>query len=282
MRLGIGHCADVAKLEGQLAVANRAVALQQKSLKELNEELSVTKFCIEKFEAAGDAILKEKISIQQVLQRKIEELSKSTSECSRLQERSLALVKELVSYKLVSDLDLDEEDVLRLALIGHGSNSNDIIETLNRSLVLRNKRYKELMAQCNLLGREESHSLQKLQKAIEKINKLKGRVQVERVLEEKENKALRSLTIFKCVENGAYLSRFELNSVKTIAPGGLSTKKEEKSIKPISIDVESDASFIIDDHGGNPSTVPETPSTGLEPQIQAHICKETEAHKTNL
>ncbi|KAL4186570.1 hypothetical protein AMTRI_Chr09g14760 [Amborella trichopoda] len=275
--------ADVAKLEGQLAAANRAITLQQKSLKELNEELSVTKSCIEKSEAARDAILKEKIGIQHVLQRNIEELSKSTSECSRLQERSLSLAKELASYKLVSDLDLDEEDVLRLASIGHGSNSNDIIETLNRSLVLRNKRYKELMAQCNLLGRGESRSFQKFERAIEKIKKLKARVQeLERALEEKENEALRSLTISKGVENSAYLSRFELNSVKTIAPVGLSTKKEEKSVKPISIDVESDACLIIDGHGGNPSTVPETPSTGLEPQIQSRICKETEAHKTNL
>eukprot|EP01018_Ginkgo_biloba_P018477 Gb_07219 [translate_table: standard] len=54
--------------------------------------------------------------------------------------------------------------------------------------------YKELMADCNRLGMGENRSLRKLEKAVEKIKRLKTRVEeLERILEEKENAAVRSL-----------------------------------------------------------------------------------------
>ncbi|KAF8396841.1 hypothetical protein HHK36_018476 [Tetracentron sinense] len=90
------------------------------------------KEAILKFEA-----LQQKRSIQQLLHSKSEELVRSSSECSRLQERSIALAKELAALELVSDLNLDEDEVLKFASFGNGVNSKDTI--LKKSLVLRNK-----------------------------------------------------------------------------------------------------------------------------------------------
>jgi hypothetical protein len=39
----------------------------------------------------------------------------------------------------VTDTDLGEEDVVRLASAGGGSNKSSIIDTLTKSLILRNK-----------------------------------------------------------------------------------------------------------------------------------------------
>lgn len=39
----------------------------------------------------------------------------------------------------VSDLDLDEEEVLKFASFGNGANHQDTIDVLRRSLVMRNR-----------------------------------------------------------------------------------------------------------------------------------------------
>lgn len=39
----------------------------------------------------------------------------------------------------VSDLDLDEDEVLKLASFGNGANSQDTVDILRRSLVMRNR-----------------------------------------------------------------------------------------------------------------------------------------------
>lgn len=39
----------------------------------------------------------------------------------------------------VSDLDLDEDEVLKLASFGSGGNSQDTVDILRRSLVMRNR-----------------------------------------------------------------------------------------------------------------------------------------------
>ncbi|XP_028769312.1 E3 ubiquitin-protein ligase TRAIP isoform X2 [Neltuma alba] len=134
-----------------------------------------------------------------------EELEKSTLECSRLQDRNMALAKELVAFKLVVDPNLDEDEVLKLATLGNGANSKDTIDTLRRSLVMRNRSYKELMTKCNILGRAEARYSRKLEKAKEKVKKLKERIQeLETAAEVKENEILRSLKVSKkagCLKN---------------------------------------------------------------------------------
>lgn len=39
----------------------------------------------------------------------------------------------------VSDLDLDEDEVLKLTSFGNGANSQDTVDILRRSLVMRNR-----------------------------------------------------------------------------------------------------------------------------------------------
>ncbi|KHN25586.1 hypothetical protein glysoja_041759, partial [Glycine soja] len=79
----------------------------------------------------------------------------------------------------VFDLDIDEEEVLKLATLGNGANSKDTIDTLKRSLVMRNRSYKELMANCTILGRGKARYSKKLEKVKEKITKLKSNVTVD-------------------------------------------------------------------------------------------------------
>ncbi|CAJ1965148.1 unnamed protein product [Sphenostylis stenocarpa] len=117
--------------------------------------------------------LNQKASIQFQFHKKSEELEKSTLESFRLKEKNMALAKELATLKLVTDLDIDEEEVLKLATFGNGANSKDTVDTLKKSLVMRNRSYKELMAKCNVLGRGEARYSKKLDKAKEKIAKLK-------------------------------------------------------------------------------------------------------------
>ncbi|KAK1376183.1 Potyviral helper component protease-interacting protein 1 [Heracleum sosnowskyi] len=185
---------EATRLEGKVSALSSALELQKKDLKEVNVELSTCKEQLKKEAAMKDDALKQKTITQQLLHLKSKELEKSTLECMRLQERSIALAKELAALKLVCDLDLDEDEVLKLASLGKETNSKETIDVLKRSLVIRNKSYKELMAKCNALGRGDARSLKKLEKAKEKIQSLKSRVQeLETAIEAKDNEALRAL-----------------------------------------------------------------------------------------
>ncbi|XP_057981377.1 uncharacterized protein LOC131166808 [Malania oleifera] len=186
------------RLESKISGLNSALERHQKNLKDLNEELCLFKEATRMEAALKNDALKQKASIQRMFHLKSEELEKSTVECLKLQERNMDLAKELAAIKLVSDLNLEEEDVLKLASFGNEGNNKDKVDVLKRSLVIRNKSYKELMAKCNHLGRGEARSLKKLEKAKEKINKLKIRVQeLETAIEMKDNEVLRALRVSK-------------------------------------------------------------------------------------
>ncbi|OEL26424.1 hypothetical protein BAE44_0012565 [Dichanthelium oligosanthes] len=145
-------------------------------------------------EAMQDAARKEKECVLMLLNARTEELSRKTSECGRLQEKSLALAKELAALKLSSDMNLQEEEIVKLASLGNHGNLENAVDVLKRSLAIRNKSYKELMIQCNVLGRSESRMQQKVEKAKELVKRLKARVQeLEKELEEKENGLIRDL-----------------------------------------------------------------------------------------
>ncbi|XP_068669388.1 uncharacterized protein [Aristolochia californica] len=189
---------EVKKLEGKISGMNTVFERQQLHLKELNEELSITKQHIKREEELKEHAQLEKASIAQILQLKTAEFNKLFSERSQLQERCLALSKVLATHKLVSDVNLDEEQISKLAFLGGGSNKDETAAILKKSLVLRNQKYKELMAQCNQLGRGETLSWKKLDKAGEKIKKLKMRLQeLEKALEEKDNNAFRAVNMYK-------------------------------------------------------------------------------------
>ncbi|GLJ40303.1 hypothetical protein SUGI_0828410 [Cryptomeria japonica] len=217
----------VKKLECQLAVAAAALETQQCQMKELSEQISLCKDRAEKADAARAKAVKDKNCSEASLLRKQEELSKSTTECSKLLEKNTALAKELAAHKLVANLDLEEEQVLKLACVGRGSNTDDIIDTLRKSLVIRNKSYKELLEKCNHLGMGENHSLRKLEKAVERIKRLKARVQeLERTLEEKENVAIRSLT-----NSNATQVKVDYSVIKKY--NALNTSQDIKSTTPL-------------------------------------------------
>ncbi|KAF3441575.1 hypothetical protein FNV43_RR15489 [Rhamnella rubrinervis] len=185
---------EVKRLESKVVGLGSALESQSKAFKELNEEFCLCKEQAQKEIAMKNEASKQLVSSQLLLHMKNEELNKSTLECSRLQERNMALAKELAAFKLVTDVDLDEEEVLKLASFGNGANNKDTIDVLRKSLVMRNRSYKELMAKCNLLGRGEARSSKMLEKAKEKINKLKSRVEeLEIVVEVKDNEALKAL-----------------------------------------------------------------------------------------
>uniref|UniRef100_A0A803M318 Uncharacterized protein n=1 Tax=Chenopodium quinoa TaxID=63459 RepID=A0A803M318_CHEQI len=189
---------EVKRLEAKVSGLSSALDLNQKDLKQLNDQLQTCNEQLSKEVVLKNEALRNKECIQAMLQTKSSDLVKSNLECSRLQEKNLALVKEIAALKLVSDCNLEEEEIVKLATIGYESNAQDAIDVLKKSLVIRNKSYKELMAKCNSLGRGEARSLRKLEKAKEKIVKLKKRVQeLELAIEEKDNEILRSLKTSK-------------------------------------------------------------------------------------
>ncbi|KAL0397942.1 UNVERIFIED_CONTAM: hypothetical protein Scaly_0242600 [Sesamum calycinum] len=187
---------EVNRLEGKVVALASSLEQQQKEFKEVKDQ--VTAFLVQgatKIEAAlKNEALTQMATNQQLLRMRSEELDKSTLECMRVQERNMALAKELAAFKLASDLDLEDDEVMKLASLGNDAGSRETVDVLRKSLVIRNKSYKELMAKCNILGRGEARCLRKLEKATEKIKKLKSRIQeLETAAEIKDNETLRVL-----------------------------------------------------------------------------------------
>ncbi|EOA20456.1 hypothetical protein CARUB_v10000769mg [Capsella rubella] len=221
---------EVKRLEGKVHNLTSVLEKQKKDnaqvsdkLHQCNEQLKEDK--VKRWEA-----LQEISTTQHLLKLKSEECIQLTSQCAKLQERTMALAKELAALKLVSDLSLEEDDVLKLALLGNTAKTKDTIDTLVKSLVIRNRSYKELLAKCNQLGRGEARSSEKLEKALEKIEKLKKRMrELEMITEERENRALRSIKAsMNCSEREVYepptesLASFRMrpsdNMVENISP----------------------------------------------------------------
>ncbi|KAJ6675297.1 RING ZINC FINGER PROTEIN-RELATED [Salix viminalis] len=192
---------EVKRLEGKLSGLNTILERQVKEMNHLNEELYLCKDELKKeFELRTHA-MEQKTSIQHLLRSKSEELDALKLERIRLQDRNMALAKELVALKLVSDVNLEEDEVLKLASFGNETSNKDTVDILRKSLVIRNKTYKELMAKCNQLGQGEARSCKRLEKAKEKINKLKVSIQgsneLEMAAEVKDNESLRALKASK-------------------------------------------------------------------------------------
>ncbi|KAJ6723008.1 RING ZINC FINGER PROTEIN-RELATED [Salix koriyanagi] len=194
---------EVKRLEGKLSGLNTILERQVKEMNHLNEELFFSSCIICKEELKKEVELRthaveQKTSIQHLLRSKSEELDALKLERIRLQDRNMALAKELVALKLVSDVNLEEDEVLKLASFGNETSNKDTVDILRKSLVIRNKTYKELMAKCNQLGQGEARSCKRLEKAKETINKLKTRVkELEMVAEVKDNESLRALKASK-------------------------------------------------------------------------------------
>ncbi|KAK9910308.1 hypothetical protein M0R45_034276 [Rubus argutus] len=203
---------EVNRLESKTIVLNSALERQGQNLRELTDELFLCKEQAKKevalkteAVASKNEALKQKASMERMLHMKSGELDKVTLECLRLQEKNMKLAKELAAFKLISDFDLKEEDVLNYAALGNGVNNKDSIDSLKKSLLSRERvyqvhakkmtaRYNELMKKHRDLAHEKSRSSEELEKAKEKINTLKTRVQeLESAVEVKDNEVLRAL-----------------------------------------------------------------------------------------
>ncbi|KAM3344613.1 putative autophagy-related protein 11 isoform X1 [Capsicum galapagoense] len=195
---------EVKRLERKVLRLTSTLEKQQKDFKEVNAELFTCKEQLEMEVTLKIEAVKQEAAVQQLLHLKSKELDRSTLECIRLQDRNMALAKELATLKLVSDLKLDEEEVLKLASLGDGVNSKETIDVMKKSLVIRNKNYEELMAKCNTLDRQEARFLRKLHKAKEKKNNLKARVhELEMALEGKDTEILRISRASKKIYQGS-------------------------------------------------------------------------------
>ncbi|KAF9618013.1 hypothetical protein IFM89_039410, partial [Coptis chinensis] len=191
---------EVNKFKGKLSALNTAFEDQEQNLKQVNEE----------------------------------ELVKTMSECSRLQEMNMALAKELSVLKLVADVNLEEADIMKLASLGHGPYSKDAVYALTKSLLLCQKHYRELTSQCKMEGKEKSLALEKLKKAKEKRKKLETRVkELELAVEGRDNEALRSLKASSRTSGKVG----NLNGIKSNAPcisrDDASVVQTEHSVEPV-------------------------------------------------
>ncbi|KAI4338391.1 hypothetical protein MLD38_023456 [Melastoma candidum] len=93
----------------------------------MKRQPTIFKGASEKGSVTEGGCLQTKLTIQQLLHEKSQELDKTSLECLSLQERSMASAKELAALKLVADLDLEEGEILKLSCLGNESNSRDTI-----------------------------------------------------------------------------------------------------------------------------------------------------------
>ncbi|XP_068316637.1 uncharacterized protein [Pyrus communis] len=142
---------EVRRLEAVALGLASDLELKEKELKLVKEELCQSKVQAKIEVALKNEALKQRTSAQQQLQMKSEEFDKLTLESLRLRERNKALDKELAVVKLVSDLDLDKEDVSKLATFGDGANNKDTIDVLSISFAMSNRSCKEWMNKCGPL-----------------------------------------------------------------------------------------------------------------------------------
>ncbi|KAM1707663.1 hypothetical protein ACFX13_000803 [Malus domestica] len=130
---------EVRRLEAVALGLASDLELKEEELKLVKEELCQSKVQARIEVALKNEALKQRTSTQQQLQMKSEEFDKLTLECLRLRERNKALDKELAVVKLVSDLDLDKEEVSKLATFGDGANNKDTIDVLSISVAMSNR-----------------------------------------------------------------------------------------------------------------------------------------------
>ncbi|KAM1053238.1 hypothetical protein ACFX15_000687 [Malus domestica] len=225
---------EVKRLEVAELGIRLAFDLQGKELKELKEELCQCKEVAQKEVVLKNEALKQQAYMQLQLTMKTEALDKSTMERLRLQERNMALAKELAAFKLVSDLDLDEDEVSKLSTLGNGANTKDTIDILRKSLEMSKRNYKELINKYNGLAREARESKKLEQEAKEKIKKMKTRVQeMETVVEVKDNEVLRALKASKTTRGEGIMQNGERCNTNSVSVNNSSEVQRKHPYAPI-------------------------------------------------
>uniref|UniRef100_B9GQD3 Uncharacterized protein n=1 Tax=Populus trichocarpa TaxID=3694 RepID=B9GQD3_POPTR len=169
---------EVERLEGIFLVLNTILERQVKEIKQLNEELYLCKDELKRQVKSMIDSMEQKASILHLIRLKSEELDALKLESIRLHDRNVALTKELVALKLVSDVNLEEDEVLKPASFGIEANNIDTVDIIRKSVVI--------LIRVRLVFVKDSRR--------QKINKLKTRVQeLKIVVEVKDNGTLRAL-----------------------------------------------------------------------------------------
>ncbi|XP_061967051.1 uncharacterized protein LOC133690803 [Populus nigra] len=127
---------EVERLEGIFLVLNTILERQVKEIKQLNEELYLCKDELKRQVKSMIDSMEQKASILHLIRLKSEELDALKLESIRLHDRNVALTKELVALKLVSDVNLEEDEVLKPASFGIEANNKDTVDIIRKSVVI--------------------------------------------------------------------------------------------------------------------------------------------------
>ncbi|KAI7741473.1 hypothetical protein M8C21_003987 [Ambrosia artemisiifolia] len=172
---------NMVRYHGEINVLER----RENDLENIMNELNVCKELLKKETSLKNEASEQTCTIHRLLCLKTQELTESKSECFKLQEKNMAVAKELAELKLVSNLDLDEDEIDKLVSLGIERHSNYGVDILKKCLVARNRLYTELIKKFNALTYKESRSCKELEKAKEQLEKLK-------LKKKKDNEVLRA------------------------------------------------------------------------------------------
>ncbi|GKC74138.1 hypothetical protein Tco_1120021, partial [Tanacetum coccineum] len=263
------------RLKGKVDGLKTALESRENDLEKTKNELGKCKEQLKKEAEAKNEALEQTQTINQLFNLKTQELNKSDMKCIKLQERNMALAKELAALKLVSDLNLDEDEIVKLASLGTEAHSKESVDVLKKSLVVRNKTYKDLIAKYSTLAREEARSRAELEKTKEKLEKFKTRIQkTETTREEKDNEVLRALKALKkrklssSVVNEVDPTRTTQDTLKEpdVLPRKAKRSRESEIIDESNNKDGASSYILIDDDAPPPSVSPKSSPFDTVPQ----------------
>ncbi|KAJ0779394.1 putative chromatin regulator PHD family [Helianthus annuus] len=163
---------EVRRLERKVNTLNSALESREDDITNVSNELCVCKEQLKKEASLKNETLEHTLTIHRKLNLKTQELSETEKECINLQNGNMDLAKELAALKLVSDLNLEEGEIVKLASLGTKPHSEESVDIIKKSLGARGELYKDLMVKCNNLARNVARSHEQLEKAKEQIEEL--------------------------------------------------------------------------------------------------------------
>ncbi|KAI3741332.1 hypothetical protein L1987_59004 [Smallanthus sonchifolius] len=266
---------EVRRLEGRISVLNSNLENRENFLINIIDEFSLCKEQLKTEASLKNEAIEQTHTINSLLALKTQELDKSDLERKKLQERNMALAKELAALKLVSDLDLEDYEIVKLASLGDESHSKDGVDKLAKLVVDRNKSYTKLIAKYKALARDETRLCKELEKAeekLEELEKLKEKIQkMETAKEMNYNELLRALKVSKKTKDSPSVSNgvdFTFNDTctpqDTITEPDVYFRKTKRlrvteNILKSNKNDGSSSYIIIDDDAPKVSISPESP-----------------------
>ncbi|GER57418.1 RING/U-box superfamily protein [Striga asiatica] len=128
---------EVKRLEGKVFALASTLEQQQKECMNVKDELISCKEQLKVEVILKNEAVTQNATSQKLLRVKSEELDKLNLECMKLKERNMALARELAAIKIACDVDLEEDQVLKLASLGNDSGSKETVDVLRKSLLIR-------------------------------------------------------------------------------------------------------------------------------------------------